>query len=90
MTGTIVYRHTLSCNGCEFYRLKADALAAFRRTEKNGITSRVEALFIPGGKEGLVQALNLALGHPSNWEGEVIAKSKPRQKVRIPKTARRS
>lgn len=49
---------------------------------------KVEALAVPTGKQGLVDALNLALAHPDHWPGEVLRKTKDRKPVRMPRNRR--
>lgn len=84
----IVYRHTIDADGgSEFFRTKAEALAAFRASEAAGLRGRVDQLNVPTSHDGIVWVLNVCLCHPDHWQGTLIVRNTDKAPPRVKETA---
>lgn len=84
--GWIVYRFQVHLGdgwATEWFRVRAEGMAAAARADKAGMDYHLDECEIPRDKDGLIHALNSADLNRMNWEvgpQELVRKSKPRLK----------
>ena len=61
-----------SGESAEFFARKDVAQREVRKMRNNGLEAQLYKVDIPTSRDGMVEALNAALGHPSHMIGEKV------------------